>query len=679
VFFSNCTFLSNAAVVQGGVAYSVLSSELYFINCTFDNNTAIYGSAISSTATSLIFLADTVFRNSRVTVINLVISAGILHLSNGALATLVNCHVDLVSPIKGAVIPFLYVVDSASLNVTRSTFVVSSAQHPHQLPVLQLNDGKSQFFNCVFININTQPGVFYNSLDYSGAAADLTLKNCSFVSCNDIFSMATGSVTVYQTSFQNSNWIVSSGPDRFIVPLSLSFIECILNTTSLFESRFTNITVRSSTIIAPSLTSLVEPLEAVFVYLTDCYLNIFDSVVLIIPGGLIRLDGGSMQLSNSTLKPSVTTVSGYIINATASHISIADSIVSGAAVVAMATVSRMETTVFNNSQLEINSSLVAISQNVFTNSIIVAGDSFLSLSDTLFTDVENVSITLISSNMTIFNSAVATTEFLDWVECSSSSYIMGDLQEWHISPECQTQYQAMTLDDRTSDVTFILSGNQEIVELVLSKQDAGVNITLSLEKVSGVGSPIDPNAINVYLVPVSCTKDFLVDINSNYLYSTIGQELYGHIGFDGPSPLFMKPDSSGTTTYCLIINSTTALKDGVFLFASANFIKRTLTTSQVQLDPSILLYTRLVSVGYNLLDQWGHPYFSLKALEITSPDCNYQLCGNTIANSSTGEVYVRFNATITWQIHKQVAVNFPNAPPTFAHRNFFCSTDRLVS
>ena len=278
----------------------------------------------------------------------------------------------------------------------------------------------------------------------------------------------------------------------------------------------------------------------------------------------------------------------------------------------------------------------------------------------------NISVQLIDSNLTIFNSAVSTKQSIDWVWCSPNSFVKGDLEEWQFSPQCQTQYEALRISENSSDITLIFSGNQEIVEVVLSEQDAGVNITLGMESLS---TPRSTDSIQVYLIPVPCAQGLVVDSNAyNYLFVTIGQ-LGGNIGFVGPYPSYMRPNITGPSYYCLIINSTTSLMDGVLLSTTASFIKRNLTDSQVQLDPRVLFYSSLTSVNYTFFDQWGDPIEVLESLEISSSDCSNGLCGNTMTSSSFGEVFIRFNSTLKWQPYKRVVVLFPSSPPLTAYCN----------
>jgi len=232
-------------------------------------------------------------------------------------------------------------------------------------------------------------------------------------------------------------------------------------------------------------------------------------------------------------------------------------------------------------------------------------------------------------------------------------------------------------------------GDKELLGLVLSEDDSGINVMLSLDLSSSsmVGqkmigtSPTQPITVAMYLAKSECTEDLQFTTGSSFISYTsydvgsVNGTSVLNVGFDGPSPLFLQPSTNGTTMYCLMINSSIPFSaDNSQINISAQFIKRGLTGSTINLTPKYAIYSSVFGADYAFYDQWGVPFISSSQVDLYCENETIS-CGHTNAGSSTGRVLLSFNDTVkpnSWVLYKRVSASLsvPHSQPATAYGTF---------
>jgi len=223
-------------------------------------------------------------------------------------------------------------------------------------------------------------------------------------------------------------------------------------------------------------------------------------------------------------------------------------------------------------------------------------------------------------------------------------------------------------------------GTQDLLELVLSDVNSGVNASLSLTFVSEMvkASPtIQPMTVAMYLAKSQCnqgmqfaTESSLVSSTSFDITSMNPRSLF--IGFDGPSPSFLEPNANGTTEYCLLINTSVPFfADNAFVNLNILFIDRKLATSTINLTPKYAIYSSVFDIEYGFFDQWGLPFIVSDELELSCVN-ETVICGHTDARSSTGRVPLLLNETVkqSWRLFTRVSASLlgvPDSQPATAY------------
>jgi len=216
----------------------------------------------------------------------------------------------------------------------------------------------------------------------------------------------------------------------------------------------------------------------------------------------------------------------------------------------------------------------------------------------------------------------------------------------------------------------MLRGNEELVEVELSDEDAGVNITLTfppgsqrISEESYIVAVTPSPSVNLYLAQSPCTEDTLITPESNFIntQSNIGEASSTSINlsFNGPSPWFLQPNNSGTTIYCLLINSSTPWPSPTLATLRVNYIGRTLTQTELVLSPKYAIYSTVFEARYAFFDQWGTPYSHSESLPLLCGEDREDICGHTETGSSAGKVLVSFNQSLSWKLFSSVNTSLP--------------------
>jgi len=307
--------------------------------------------------------------------------------------------------------------------------------------------------------------------------------------------------------------------------------------------------------------------------------------------------------------------------------------------------------------------------------------------------VNDFPISLESSNMTISNSLMVdnSTSSSDWsVNCvkNSSNWVSGDLLGWSIAPQCQTRYNPLTIT-RSTEFELLMMGSIELIEIVLSEENSGVNVTLSLTSISTNATtlvdnkmiepaPIQPLRVTMHLTRSGCLQDIQFSSDSSLTSSTSTQNNSSYvssvnIGFDGPSPLFLEPSSNGTTVYCLMINSSSPISYNAVINVNAQLIDRMLHSSSLELTPKYAVYSYVIAADYEFYDQWGVPFISMDEVTLYCKN-GTSSCGHTTAMSSSGRILVSLNETLetSWKLFTSVnaSLSVPNSQPSKAYGNY---------
>jgi len=229
-----------------------------------------------------------------------------------------------------------------------------------------------------------------------------------------------------------------------------------------------------------------------------------------------------------------------------------------------------------------------------------------------------------------------------------------------------------------------MRGTKELIELVLSEENSGVNVTLSFTSIltsatTSVDQTIEsaPLTVTMYLTRSGCLQDIQFSSDSSLASSTSSQSNGSEISsvniwFDGPSPLFLEPSSNGTTVYCLMINSSSPIEDNALVKMNAQLMNRVLTSSSIEMTPKYELYSSLFAVNYEFYDQWSVPFVSNDEVPLYCMN-ETTSCGHTTAMSSNGRILVSFNETLktSWKFFTSVnaSLSVPNSQPSKAYGN----------
>jgi len=355
----------------------------------------------------------------------------------------------------------------------------------------------------------------------------------------------------------------------------------------------------------------------------------------------------------------------------------------------------------NVSAMVERSSLRNYSPLYLLHSTLKIESSIIDFSDATMMEEIRTPITLESSNMTTWNVMVSATTLSNnssqwFVNCvnngDNSSWVSGDLLGWAISPQCQTRYKPEMI---TGSINFslLMVGRKQLIELVLSEKNAGVNVTLSASFSLVVphslefpeGSSPQPPMLGMYLARAECIEEFTP--GSNFINSTSSDIANGslsvlNIWFDGPSPPFLEPNADGVTPYCLIITSSISIEAiTTTIDFDVQFINRTLTNSTLLITPKYAIYSDVFAANYEFYDQWGSPFINPDPEHLYCEN-GTAICGTTHPRTSSGKVLLSLNETLqlSWKLFTSVtaALSTPNSQPAKAYGMLNCRSDFLV-
>jgi len=247
-----------------------------------------------------------------------------------------------------------------------------------------------------------------------------------------------------------------------------------------------------------------------------------------------------------------------------------------------------------DSSLFIQQSQVTVLNSAFDDSDIEAYTSDMTLTNAIFMETSNdAPLSLVNSTLSVFSSDVEGATLSEWVQCSGNSQVLGDISHWKLAANCKLQYQPWVLNTSDSDAVVTFSSSQEMIQLLLAESDAGMNITVRNHDFSNSLSsiPPQPQSIMLYLIPSDCSEELVVD--SSYISAEMTQSSAG-LSFVGPSPASFAPKTTGETSYCLIINSTSNLQSGSTLRLNVARIKRALASTEIDMSPKISIYSFLL-------------------------------------------------------------------------------------
>jgi len=298
-------------------------------------------------------------------------------------------------------------------------------------------------------------------------------------------------------------------------------------------------------------------------------------------------------------------------------------------------------------------------------------------------DTADAPISLDASNMTISNSLMVDNTSLWFVRCvnNRSSLVSGDLLGWRISPQCQTRYNPLTIT-QSMDFQLMMIGAEQLIQLELSEEISGVNVTLSLTSTSTFtmtsteSPPFEPLRVTMYLTRSGCTPDIQFSAGSSLVSTTASllndnSTMMVSFWFDGPSPGYLEP-SGKTTVYCLMINSSAPVANDAIVNLNVQLISRRLTSSTISIAPKYAIYSSLFEVNYQFFDQWGAPFVNSDEVALYCGD-EAVACGNTNAESSSGHIFVSFNQSVktNWKLFTVVnaSLSAPNSQPSKAYGN----------
>jgi len=727
IYISSCQFINNTATNQGGVFYSANSNFTVF-NSTFKNNRALFGAVGYLDGSNLFSLMKTTIDFDECTFrhnfAQHIAGIGVIYALD-AYVMISNSDVRFDDLQEGQVFFYLLTSQLIATNCTiyRGSFLtlnggVALLEGINADTTLQmtLTGGLLTCTRCVMNNseiafilnppcqLVVQDSNFTHNVGLLSAAnggslsSEAIFERCFFYNNSNAFS----GFTLDPLGIQSSTFIATKSQglvfDLWFSTLNITDSTLLLHNADLFV----NIDGRvyfENTVVSNALShdKLSRPILTNFTALSSfsatnsqfysMTFNLYRVTIIFI----ISLDK-QRSVTNAKSNPHTQVQTIHLID---TDIEECNMVVHQSGVVVL------DGLYSSNSTIRLSANVTAESLgSTFQSTPIILEEATLSIASTHIDCCDNstrLPISLTSSNLTIYNAMMVSTVTSPWfVNCldNGTSWVSGDFLGWNISPDCQTRYRPLKITD-SANFPLLMLGATQFIELVLSGDYSGVNISLSLTFVSDVliekmeSAPSQPITVAMYLTRSECTQDMYFTPGSNFVSSTSDfvSSNYSsvlNIGFDGPSPSFLEPTAEGTTIYCLMINSSIPFdNDNVIVNLDALFISRKLATSTMDLTPKYAIYSSVFEVEYEFYDQWGVPFVSSDAVDILCNNENGALsCGHTNTGSS-GHTLLSLNesAKLSWRLFTKVnaSLALPNAQPVTAYGMLFIISFPLIS